>query len=139
MARVLTGDDVMRAAQAAMMRPWVWGEADCCTSVCDMVIALFGHDPMDDIRGAYDSAEGADALIGAYGGFLGIASAMARSVGWLPVSGPVWPGDVGVTAPGVHQPDRRALAMCVGPGAWVCKSPRGLTVVREVDRCWRAP
>ena len=139
MARNVTGEMVMAAAREVMLVPWVWGEADCCTSVCDVVLRLFGVDPMADLRGAYGSRDEADAVVEAVGGFLALASQIATGAGFLPVSGPVWPGDVGVTAPGVHQPDRRALAICAGVGAWVCKSPRGLTIVREVERCWRAP
>jgi hypothetical protein len=135
-AAIVTGEQVMDAARAVMLTPWVWGQADCCTSVCDVVLALYGVDPMADLRGLYDGQAGADAISEAAGGFLELAAGIAAAAGFVPVSGPAWPGDVGVTVAGVHQPDRRALAICVGTG-WACKSPRGLTVVRKVERAWR--
>ncbi|KQT50340.1 hypothetical protein ASG47_19750 [Devosia sp. Leaf420] len=33
-----------------------WGESDCLTRVADLSLAMTGVDPMDDIRGTYDSA-----------------------------------------------------------------------------------
>lgn len=49
------------AAEAAMLRPWKWGEADCCTSACDAFLALWGVDPMAELRGAYTTEAGARA------------------------------------------------------------------------------
>ena len=137
MARVVTGDDVMMAAREVMLTPWAWGEADCCTSVCDVVLRLFGVDPMADLRGSYGGQAEADAMADAVGGFLNLAAGIAAQSGFRAVEGPAWPGDVGVTVAGVHRPDRRALAICAGFGGWVCKSPRGLTIVRTVERAWR--
>lgn len=137
MAAIVTGDAVMAAAREVMLVPWAWGQADCCTSVCDVVLALYGVDPMATLRGSYDGQVEADALADMAGGFLDLAAGIAAQAGFKPVSGPNWPGDVGVTVQGVHRPDRRALAICAGAGAWVCKSPRGLTIVPKVERAWR--
>lgn len=137
MTRAVTWTDALRAAQATMLRPWVWGEADCCVGVCDALLALGLPDPMASLRGAYGSQAEADALAEAAGGFAGLVEQIARAGGYAPATGPTRPADVGVTAQGVHAPDRRALALAVGPGAWACKSPRGYTIVGSVERAWR--
>jgi hypothetical protein len=137
MARVVTGSDVMLAAREIMLTPFVWGEADCCTGACDVFLRLYGVDPMSALRGTYGSQAEADAAVGAFGGFVELCEALAGSVGLIRAEGPTRAGDIGVTAAGVHEPDRRALAVAAGPAAWVCKSPRGFTIVESVARSWR--
>lgn len=137
MARAVTAEDVVAAARDVMLAPWQWGQADCTASVCDVALLLFGVDPMAPYRGTYATREQADALTGAAGGFLAMIASVAQASGFEPVSGPAWPGDIGVTIVGVHEPDRRALAICAGAGGWLCKSPRGFTVVHDVETAWR--
>lgn len=135
----VTAAQVLASAQARMDRPWEWGVADCCTSVADVVIDLYGVDPMAPGGGriVYGSQEDADALASGAGGFVALVTMLAEAAGFFPFTGPAWPGDVGVTAAGVHHPDRRALAVNAGPGVWVAKSPRGYTIVSSVERAWR--
>ena len=136
---VITGAAVMAAAQDVMMTPWQWGVADCCTSASDVFLALHGFDPMAGVRGAYSSQEGADATVAGFGGFLPMVTTLAKQAGLVAADGAARPGDIGVTHAGVHEPDRRALAVCAGPGAWVAKSPRGMTIIAMVEHAWRMP
>ncbi|WP_418884763.1 DUF6950 family protein [Aeromonas dhakensis] len=45
--------------EAAMGRPFVWGEADCCLFTADACIAVAGVDPAASYRGRYKTELGA--------------------------------------------------------------------------------
>jgi hypothetical protein len=44
-------------------QPFAWGQSDCITLVADAAAAMTGVDPLAALRGRYDSADGARALI----------------------------------------------------------------------------
>jgi Domain of unknown function (DUF6950) len=48
---------------AAIERPFLWGQHDCCTFSGDVVKAMTGIDPMAEYRGAYSDEEGARAAL----------------------------------------------------------------------------
>ncbi len=136
MAGNLTSDAVMDAVDRIMSARWVWGMADCCTSACDVFRVLHGIDPMGPVRG-YADAMGAARLIKSYGGFLPMADALAGAAG-LSTSDGV-PGDIGVSSIGAAEgPERRALLICIGPGAWAGKTELGYAIIGNAERCWRA-
>ncbi|WGL97226.1 hypothetical protein QE177_08265 [Arsenophonus sp. aPb] len=45
--------------RAAMSRPFLWGEHDCCLFAADCVIAVCDFDPCSTIRGRYNTKAGA--------------------------------------------------------------------------------
>lgn len=49
--------------QAAMTRPFSWGEHDCCLFAADCVQAVTGADVATDFRGTYRTAPGAKKAI----------------------------------------------------------------------------
>lgn len=139
MAGIVTGGEVLAQARALMMEPFAWGTHDCCTGACDVFEALYGVDPMASLRGQYGSQAAADTAVDAFGGFVAMCVALAGQAGLVRVDTGTRAGDIGVTAAGVHEPDRRALAIAAGPACWACKSPRGLTIVKNVEISWRLP
>ncbi len=50
--------------------PYAWGENDCVTFAADAVWAITGVDPIEDIRGSWDSEEGARAVLEGLGGLI---------------------------------------------------------------------
>lgn len=61
--RVLSNYLQERSAQ-----PFVWGENDCCLLCADWIVLMTGQDIARDVRGTYDTADGAGALIARAGG-----------------------------------------------------------------------
>lgn len=43
--------------------PGEWGTSDCLLTVADVILALTGVDPAEDVRGRYDSETGAAKLL----------------------------------------------------------------------------
>lgn len=43
--------------QAAIERPFLWGEFDCCLFAADCCVAVCGVDPAERYRGQYDSKQ----------------------------------------------------------------------------------
>ena len=61
--------------EAALDRPFRWGENDCCLFAADVVHVLTGRDPAADYRGRYASAAQAAKLIQRLGGIEAIPGA----------------------------------------------------------------
>ena len=130
-----TPSAVMAEVDRVMAVRWQWGLADCCTAASDVFLALWGVDPMAELRGTYEDAGSAARLIARRGGFLALCEAAARSSGL--VAGAGRPGDIGLSAAGAGGgPDGRAMLICVKPGAWAGKSDLGYSITRDVERCW---
>lgn len=118
--------DFLRAGAA---RPFVWGEADCCTFACDWVLTRLGKDPALPWRGRYRTARGAARHLlrgaGAWplsGALIPISAKAMESAGLQPTDAPK-PGDIGL----VETSNGFALAIRTRTG-WACKSPGGITV-----------
>lgn len=137
MPDMISPDAVMAAVEEAMSARWEWGRADCCTAASDVFLALHGIDPMASLRGRYSDAMGAARLIQSWGGFVAMASGLARAAGLVVSDGQ--PGDIGLSVPGdAGGPDGRALLICIQPGAWAGKSDLGYSILPNAERCWRA-
>lgn len=114
---------VMEVALDVMDRPWKWGEADCCTSACDVFLRLYGIDPMAPLRGTYRTQREAARIIARMGGFERMAATLAERAGLREVE-PV-AGAVGVSPDG--------LVICANPRIWLGKTLTGLTSTGEVS------
>lgn len=136
MAGIVTAEAAMQAAMQAMDRRWMWGEADCCASVCAAYARLHGIDPMAALRGSYSDAAGAAGIVARAGGWDALCEEWLARAGMVevpPQAAP--PGSIGLLAP---QPNgTRALAFGLGSG-WAGKGARGMTLLREVARAWAA-
>ncbi|WP_118138774.1 hypothetical protein [Oceanicella sp. SM1341] len=133
------GEDVLAHALRVMDRPFAWGHADCCTAACDVFEALFGIDPMAELRGRYATAAGAMRIIAGEGGFAALAERLASTAGLAPGQGGGTAGALGLSAPGTATgPQGRALLVCIAPGAWAAKSEGGMSVLPGVERHWHA-
>ena len=124
--------EVMVVVAEVMLRRWKWGEADCCTSACDVFLRLHGVDPMKPLRGACASREEAERVIGAYGGMLAMAERLTAAAGLVRTDAPQ-PGDLGLTA---ERPEGQALCICVSPDRWAAKTARGFAVVDAAEGAW---
>ena len=121
----------MQTCLEAMARPWEWGAADCCTAACDVFMRLHDIDPMEPLRGRYDTRLGAMRLIAQEGGMIAMATRLAGCAGLQPGSAAA--GEIGVIV------TQGQLALGIGLGcAWVGKSKTGMATVPECVRSWRA-
>lgn len=127
MARAMTPDQVLTAVEAVMGRPFEWGAADCCTAACDVFAALWGVDPMAEIRAQYTGLKGAAALIRENGGLPAMAESIAAQAGL----------SAGHAAGGLAlSHDARSLLVCIEPGAWAGKTQTGFAILRQAGKGW---
>jgi len=110
-----------------MMRPFEWGESDCCLAPCDVWVAMGFDDPALPYRGRYSDEAGARAVMG--GTVEDVAVREFQRLGWPEIA----PGDARDADAGVIG---NTLAIFAG-GWWHCKSPQGELFVRRVRRAWR--
>lgn len=113
-------------------KPFAWGAFDCCMFAADAVLAVTGHDPAADLRGAYATEAEARAVLARLGGVAGIA---IRRAGPVVPTALAQPGDVGLS---LLEADRPSLAVFGGAG-WHAAGVLGLATVpaRAVVRAWR--
>jgi len=60
----------------AEVRPFAWGERDCCLFCADLVLALTGVDYAARLRGAYHTRREAVLLLRAHGGMEAMVTAL---------------------------------------------------------------
>ena len=108
---------------APYLRPFVWGQADCCACACDAFKAATGIDPMEPLRGRYASGREALREIRAAGGWRAMCDDLAARAGLVAVTG--------------HAPGRLALVRLrhihvLGFGVasgWMIRLKDGLAIV----------
>jgi hypothetical protein len=120
MAQIISADAAMAAAERAMLRPFAWGVADCCTAACGAFAELHGFDPMAHWRG-YRTAREAHRNLGRDP--VGTIRETLERAGL--VEGTAI-GGIGLT---LHK-DRPSLLLCVGPNRWAGKTQNGLAILR---------
>lgn len=109
------------------MRPFVWGQCDCCLAVCDALVAMGLPDPAAAYRGRYHCEETARAVMG--GSVEDVAEREGARLGWPEVAPTLSRhGDVGVV--------QNSLMLRLG-SRWVGKSLKGIVVTKHVRRAWR--
>lgn len=64
------------AIESARNKPFEWGTNDCCMFAANVVLAITGVDPAQEVRGTYDSAITAATVIGRQGGLENAISAV---------------------------------------------------------------
>lgn len=138
-----SSDEVFRLVDLNLGGPFRWGKQDCLLSCSNVFQALTGVDIAKDVRGAYCSRDGAERILGGFGGSLLIYMKVRCSVInnlWSLEDGREAPvGAIGVSHPGISQGlDGRCVCIKVKQGAWASKALRGFTFVTEVERCWHA-
>jgi hypothetical protein len=110
--------------------PFVWGQSDCCTCVCDAFAARFGIDPMAPLRDMYCGEADAREMIKAWGGWVKMFRSLADLAG-LPVSDPaVWSdGAIGLALTAKQGP---ALVYGAADGLWIGKVDSGFATTNRV-------
>lgn len=121
---------VMDTCLDIMDRPWVWGQADCCTAASDVFAALHGVDPMAPLRGQYSTRAGAGRIIAAHGGWLCMCKHMVAQAGLAPCAGK--PGDIGLCR---NNQGQLVVAIRTELG-WIAKTKRGAARVHTEIRGW---
>lgn len=110
--------------------PFVWGESDCITVLADWVARVHGRDPMENIRGTYDSRASCQRETGFFRDPVGTIDAALETIGGLPRVDEPSPGDIAVIR--VAEEGGRVSpcgALWLGT-CWACKSQRGAITLR---------
>lgn len=92
-------------AAIAVIRPFRWGESDCCLMAADLIRAMTGCDLAAAVRGKYHCAREALSILGAQG----VAGIATEHLGQPILATLARDGDVCL----VHMP-RPMLGVCVG-------------------------
>lgn len=111
---------------------------DCTCFCATWAQVLSGRDPAKDIRGTYRDADGAKAVIEAYGGLVNLASMTLEPIGFVR-TGSLQDGDIGViaTPAGIDGELREVGAVRFGP-LWATLGPSGIAAKRaETIAAWR--
>lgn len=126
----MTPEQVLDAVDTEMSGRFRWGVRDCCTAAGKAFRRLHGFDPMAGVTYA-DKAE-ARALVEARGGPLGMMRSVLLPQGFR--EGVMRPGSVGLVLTGCAA--GFSAAVCIRPGDWAVKAPRGWGIVHEVAEAW---
>lgn len=127
--------DLIRLADTHMGGEFVWGERDCCTSACDMLMAVSQIDPMWSLRGKYHNSIQAMRRITERGGWLQMAQRLADDAGM--VKGDGCAGEIGLTV--ANSKVGRALVFSGGRMGWFGKTQDGYMLIssNHIERSWR--
>lgn len=118
-----------KCVRAMSTRPYEWGVFDCCVMAADIVQAVTGHDPMQDLRGAYQTERQAMSVLAGLGG---LEAALTERLG-MPIS-PLMaqPGDIGLGG------TTGTASIFYGGGAWHACTDMGLMAVNAPAKAWRS-
>jgi hypothetical protein len=111
---------------------FVWGETDCMIVLGDWIKRLHGVDPVEDIRGQYNSALSCQRLTGFFTDPVAVVQKFADKASLEKRTGPAQRGDVGVllhVAEGKLQP---VGGLCLGK-SWAVKAPTGATTLKPIE------
>lgn len=120
----------MASVELRMGGPWLWGEADCCTSASAVFADLHGVDLGAGWRGKYHGPLGAGRLIRAEGGMQAFCGRLTAAHGLRATAGRS--GDIGLVMGGAEM----AAAICVQPGMWAGKALEGFMIVKTAVASW---
>ena len=129
--QIVTPDAVFAAVDDHMGGPMIWGQSDCTASACAVFAALHGVDPLQPLRGSYDSPITAARMIRRAGGMLALGQRLARGAG-LVRCGEV-PGAIGI----LRNDGRLVAAICLMPGKWSAKTADGFAILGGMVAAWR--
>jgi hypothetical protein len=101
----------------AHIRPFAWGERDCCLWAADAVLAVTGNDPAIGIRGTYRTERAAYLILAAHGGLRGLGDRIGPRI--RPAFAIA--GDVGI----VRATEKPMAGVCIGD-VWMVSASSGL-------------
>ncbi|MBN9255279.1 MULTISPECIES: hypothetical protein [unclassified Mesorhizobium] len=121
--------------------PTLFPGEDCTTFAASWVKAVCGVDPAADLRGAYDTAEGANAVVASAGGIASLVESRIEPLGWRRTE-IVGDGAIGIVSAisGADQTLKEIPAIRFGP-LWAVMGPRG-AMAKKLDWtgvAWRLP
>jgi hypothetical protein len=122
--------------QAAISRPWRWGEWDCCRFAAEWCIRRGRGDPMDFLRPLYTSEFSAMRTIREGGGLVALWSRGMADIGAPEVDVPEL-GDVGIVEAITENGAEQVCAIFTGE-RWAMLGIRGLVCApAEPIKVWR--
>ena len=121
------------------VRPFLWGECDCCTVIADWVLEIHGSDPIADVRGLYNDPLSCERATGFIRTPVEAIERALATVGTFERTDTQQRGDIAVIRP-LDGQSRPTGALWTGT-AWACKGEHGATTYRpaaaEVLAIWR--
>ncbi len=130
-------DDVLAAFVAATRRrPFKWGVLDCLLWLADWLVVLGYPDAAATWRGTYTGRLGANRILAAHGGAVGLIEAGLRS--GLARTATPGTGDIGVVRVLTPRGPELAGAIFSGDG-WMVLCPAGVLIIRSAvaEVSWR--
>jgi hypothetical protein len=120
----VTGADVLRQAERVMLRPWDWArDWHCLGDAADVFKALWGVDPIANLRGLAGTFGAARRIVRAAGSLDVLAEREFAAAGL--VKGVAVPGAIAVGPSGGRTFGGRVTLICVAPGVWLGKTMGG--------------
>ena len=136
-------DQVFLLVDQYLGGPFRWGKQDCLLGCANAFKDLTGIDIARDVRDAYCSRDGAERILGEFGGslliYMKVRCSIINSLTTIEdgIGAPI--GSLGISPPGISQGlDGRCVCIKVKEGMWASKAPRGFAFISEVERSWHA-
>lgn len=124
----------------ARVRPFLWGEFDCCSMPCEAALNIVGVDPWSKFRGRYKTERGAARVIRRAGGFVRLIEKIMSGYLEVPVSF-ARRGDIllVIDAEIVEPGFDAMLALCLGHQMAFVSRDRGFRLLpfNRAARAWR--
>lgn len=134
----LRATDVLRAAEAVMLRPWDWArDWHCLGDAGDVFKALWGVDPVPGLRGIAPTFGAARRIVTAAGSLDALAEREFRAAGL--VKGPARPGAIAVGPSRGPSFGGRMTLICYCRGVWLGKTAKGLGSQMWHSEGWSCP
>jgi hypothetical protein len=131
----LTPGEVLAAVERVMLRPWDWScDHHCLGDASDVFRALWGVDPMAQLRGEARTFGAARRIIMGFGGMARLAETVFPAAGLARCDAA--PGAIGIGPSGGSLFGGLAALVCIKPGLWAGKSVDGYTVIQCQTDGW---
>jgi hypothetical protein len=126
---------VLACVEGVMQRPWDWRrDWNCLGDAADVFRSLWGVDPVPGLRRLSQTYGGARRLVRGAGGMAALVEREFRASGLG--KGAAVPGAIGIGPTLTEGFGGVAAMVCVKPGLWAGKAPRGFTFVAYDGEGW---
>lgn len=130
--------NLLAVVEGIMSRPWDWRrDWNCLGDAADVFRSVWGVDPVPGLRGLSQTYGGARRLVFGGGGMAALVEREFAAVGL--VKGPAVPGAIGIGPTLSPHFGRQAAMICIKPGLWAGKGPRGCSFVSFDGEGWTCP
>jgi hypothetical protein len=129
---------VLASVERIMQRPWDWRrDWNCLGDAADVFRSLWGVDPVPGLRGLSQTYGGARRLVRGAGGMAALVERECRTSGLAKCA--AVPGAIGMVPTLAPGSGGVAAMVCVRPGLWAGKAPRGFTFIAHDGEGWACP